>query len=71
MNDVHKNSKTFELPKVYELQGDIDLALDEHKNLDEALSYYIKAQDIDQANIGLLLKIGKCYDRRRDYGKSS
>ena len=51
MNDVYKNSKTFELPKVFELQGDIHLTADEHKNLDEALSCYLKALDADPTNI--------------------
>ena len=71
LNEVHKNSKSFELPKVFELRGDIALAVDEHKGLDEALSCYLKAQQYDPDNTALLLKIGKCYDKRRDYAKSS
>ena len=71
LNDVHKQSKSFELPKVFELQGDIHLAADEHKNLDEGLSCYMKAIQYDPTNTGILLKIGKCYDKRREYTKSS
>ena len=68
---MEKNSKTFEESKVEELKGDISLGEDEHKNLDQALRSYLKAADKDPDNVPLLIKIGKCQDRKREYEKSA
>ena len=73
LKDLEKQSesKNFEEAKVFELNGDISLGEDEQNNLDQALRAYIKAGEKDPKNVPLLVKIGKCQDRKREYEKAS
>jgi len=55
---------------VFELQGDIHLKVSETNNLETALKIYLQSLGHEEANFGLHLKVGKCYDRKREYTKS-
>ena len=53
-----------------EVQGDIYLKQDEHKNLDRAIVHYKKSISIQPNNLVLLLKMGKAYDKKREYNEA-
>ena len=70
LNDLVKADREFEVAKVLELQGDINLKQDESKNLDLALVHYKRSIQIQPNNLVLLLKMGKCYDKKRNYNEA-
>jgi tetratricopeptide (TPR) repeat protein len=67
LNDLVKLDREFEIAKVLELQGDIYLKLDETKNIELALLHYKRSISIKPNNLVLLLKMGKCYDKRHKF----
>ena len=70
LNDLVKSDREFEVAKVLELQGDVNLKQDETKNLDLALVHYKRSIQIQPNNLVLLLKMGKCYDKKRNYNEA-
>lgn len=65
-----RNDKDFEVPKCQELQGDIFIKYDEHKNLDKAIQQYRMSANGNANNFNLMFKLGRCFDRKREYKES-
>jgi tetratricopeptide (TPR) repeat protein len=64
---VIKQDREFEAAKVQEFQGDIFMTMDDTKNMDRAINHYKKSILIVANNFQLLEKLGKCFDRKREY----
>ncbi len=67
LNEVIKQNREFEAAKVQELQGDIFMTMDDTKNMDRAVNHYKKSILFVANNFQLLVKLGKCFDRKREY----
>jgi tetratricopeptide (TPR) repeat protein len=61
----------FEKPKQLELEGDILLKIDETNNSQLALDLYNKALKDAPNDFDILIKAGKCLDRKRDFESAS
>ena len=46
------------------------MKLDEHKNLDRAIAQYRLSAEGDPKNFNLIFKLGRCFDRKREYAES-
>jgi tetratricopeptide (TPR) repeat protein len=70
LKEVHLVDKSFQVAKVAELQGDIYWSYHKVAGMDkdnEALISYTHAFNKGNTGKSVCVKIGKCYDRRRDY----
>jgi len=70
LNDVIRQDRDFEAAKVQELQGDIFMTMDDHKNMDRAINHYQKSLSLMAGNFDLMIKLGKCFDRKHEYKDS-
>jgi len=69
LNDLVRTDRDFEVARVQEVQGDIYLKQDETK-IDRAIVHYRKSISIQPNNLVLLLKMGKAFDRKREYNEA-